>query len=163
MTVDLRSFSHPASRLRERAEWRLARAERALAIAQTALDEAQVGVDLAAAMIDATVRAMSAEQLRGQGGQVHALYANRVVQLLAERKVCETARDQQREARDERERRCIELRQEIRGLEHVHARALESYAAGQTQLHWRALDDQVMTRAQWLAARAGREGDDANR
>lgn len=163
MTVDLRGFSHPASRLRERAEWRLARAERELALAQAALDEAQTALDATAAAIEATVRAMSADQLRGHGGEVHALHANRVVHLLAERRTREAARDQRREARDAREQRCVELRQEIQGLERVHAQALDLYAVEQTQAQWRALDDHVMTRAQWLAARAVREDDHADR
>lgn len=163
MTVDLRGFSHPATRLRERAEWRLARAERELARAQAALDEAQAALDATAAAIEATVRAMSAAQLRGQGGEVHALHANRVVHLLAERKDREALRDQRREAREARERRCVELRQEIQGLAHVHARALEVHAVEQTQAHWRALDDHVMTRTQWLAARAVREDAHADR
>lgn len=149
MTTDLRGFSHPAGLLRELTAWRLAKAERALASAQAALDEAQTRLSEVRKSIEATVAAMTARPQHDLREQTHALHANRVVHLLAERQRRETEQQRCAVERSERHQACVALRQRIQGLERVHEEALHAHAGEQSRRQWRAMDDQIVTRLQW--------------
>lgn len=155
MSKDLRGFSHPAAALRELVHWRLGKAERRLAQAQLALDEAQAALDQTGNRLGVTVRAMAAQGLRGLQGETHALHVNSVIRLLDEQRRQELARDECQAERDAHQRVCVELRQRIQGLDRVHEQALAQHVAERERLQWRNLDDQIITRRQWLGARSG--------
>lgn len=158
MSKDLRGFSHPAAALRELVHWRLGKAERRLAQAQQALDEMQSALDETGNRLGATARVMAAQGLCGLRGETHTLHVNSVIRLLDEQRRQELARNECQTERDAHQRVCVELRQRIQGLDRVHGQALAQHVAERERLQWRNLDDQIITRRQWLGARSGPRG-----
>lgn len=152
MTTTLRGFHHPAARLRDLAQQRLDRAERQLAHAQAQLDAAEAAVVQVGQAIQASADAMRSALLQQQGASLHGWHANQLIRLLSDQTAHEAVRDERRGERDACAQRCVELRQRVLGLDRVHERALQAYAAEQRSAEWKALDDQVLVRVQWKTA-----------